>query len=114
MLRPEVLRNDKDFDILYKKGKSIGGKYIVLFYRKNNLSYNRRAFLASKKVGNSVIRNRARRLIKESYRDFEEKLAPGFDILFIARNTINGTKCQNVKKSMYGVLKRAGLLTGGK
>ena len=56
MLKKEILRRKDDFAKIYKRGKSIGERYIVLFYRKNNLSYNRTAFLASKKVGNSVKR----------------------------------------------------------
>ncbi len=110
MLDPKILRNNKDFSRLYKKGKSIGSKYVVLFYIKNDLPYMRRAFLASKKVGNSVRRNRARRLMKESYRNVSGKIEEGYDILFIARNTINGVKCRNVEKSINEVLRKAKLL----
>jgi ribonuclease P protein component len=110
MLKPEVLRDKRDFSRLYKRGKSVGGRYVVLFYIKNNFPYNRRAFLASKKVGNSVKRNRARRLMKESWRGFESRLKGGWDILFIARNTIDGIKCQEVEKSMIAVLTKSNLL----
>jgi ribonuclease P protein component len=111
MLKKEVLRNKKDFSRLYKKGKSAGGKYLVLFYVRNEYPYKRRAFLASKKVGNSVERNRARRLIRESYRHQEEHIKEGFDILFIARNTIKGAKCPDVEQSMKILLKKNDLLT---
>ena len=60
-----VLRKNSDFSAIYKRGKSVGDRYVVLFYRPNGLSYNRTGFLASKKVGNSVKRNRAKRLMKE-------------------------------------------------
>ena len=75
MLRPNVIRKKSDFDNIYKKGNSVGDRYIVLFWRKNHLAYNRTAFLASKKVGNSVKRNRARRLMKEGYRYLCDGLA---------------------------------------
>ena len=110
MLKQNVLRNKKDFSTIYNRGKSFGGKYIVLFVRRNNLSYNRLGFLASKKVGNSVIRNRARRLMKESYRVLEPKVGTGYDLIFIARNTINGVKCDEVLKSVEVLIKRAGIL----
>lgn len=109
MLKPNVLRKKKDFAAIYNKGKSIGEKYVVFFYRRNNLDYNRTAFLASKKVGNSVTRNRARRLMKESYRDLEKNLERGYDFIWIARNTICNLKCADVKKSMEAALKRSGI-----
>ncbi|MDR3295870.1 MAG: ribonuclease P protein component [Clostridiales Family XIII bacterium] len=113
MLKPDVLRNKKDFTALYSKGKSAGGKYVVLFYKKNGRPFSRKAFLASKKVGNSVKRNRARRLMKESYRQVEKTLPAGYDILFIARSTISekGVKCGNVEGSMRALLKKNGLLS---
>jgi ribonuclease P protein component len=110
MLKKEVLRRDRDFSSIYKKGKSVGDKFVVVFSKKNNLPYNRTAFLASKKVGNAVARNRARRLMKESYRSLCDQLVPGYDLIFIARNTINNSKCADVKKSIEAATKRAGLL----
>lgn len=100
MLKPNVLRRKNDFSAIYNKGKSVGERYVVLFYRKNNLAYNRTAFLASKKVGNSVARNRARRLMKESYREIKTDLQTGYDFILIARTTISNVKCQDVKMSM--------------
>ena len=94
----------------YKKGKSVGDRFVVIFSKKNNLPYNRTAFLASKKVGNSVERNRARRLMKESYRSVNDQLATGYDIIFIARKTITNSKFADVKKSIEAATKRAGIL----
>jgi ribonuclease P protein component len=108
MLKKTVLRRKSDFSLIYNKGKSVVERYIVLFFKKNGLSYNRIAFLASKKVGNSVVRNRARRLMKESYREVKENLATGYDFIFIARKTICNLKCADVKKSMEAAIKKAG------
>lgn len=110
MLKKNVLRNKKDFSAIYNRGKSFGGKYVVLFCRRNNLGYNRLGFLASKKVGNSVVRNRARRLMKESYRQIQDSTLNGFDIILIARNTIKDVKCDEVYKSMSSLLKKAGII----
>ena len=112
MKSPEVLRKQEDFNNLYKKGKSSGSRHVVVIYKKNGLSFNRKAFLASKKVGNSVCRNRARRLMREAFRKTEDKIPAGYDLLFIARHTITETdaKCVNVERSMNNALERAGLL----
>ncbi len=109
MLKKDILRRKDDFSSIYKKGKSIGESYTVLFYKKNGLSYNRIAFLASKKVGNSVKRNRARRLMRENYRFLKDDIRQGYDLIFIARKTINGKKSYDVKKSMEDSVSRARL-----
>ena len=114
MLKRNVLRKKADFDSIYKKGKSVGDRFVVLFCRPNGLSYNRTGFLASKKVGNSVKRNRARRLMKESYRHL---VAQGFipdgpqhyDFVIIARSTISGRKCAEVEKSLQSAFRRTGI-----
>jgi len=110
--RPEVLRFKRDFDRLYKKGRSTGDKYVVVFHITNGLGYTRRAFLASKKVGGAVARNRARRLMKEGYRKIENELLPGRDILFIARKEAvsAGVGSKEVEFSMKKALRKSGLL----
>lgn len=113
MLKKEVLRNQKNFNDVYKKGSSKGSRYMVVLYRKNGLEYTRIAFLASKKVGNSVERNRARRLMKESCRSVSKEIEEGFDIIFVARNTIKKCKKKDVEKSMYGTLKATGIMKKG-
>ena len=110
MLKKEVLRKQRDFDSVYKKGKSVPDKYIVVFFRKNRLSYCRTAFLASKKVGNSVYRNRARRLMKEALRLSEKELPCGYDFIFVARKSICSAKCQQVQKSMNSALRRTSII----
>lgn len=72
----------------------------MILYRKNRLSFSRIGFVASKKVGNSVCRNRARRLMRESVRTMDYRLKPGYDIILVARNSINGHKCQDVQKTL--------------
>ncbi|MGI6205032.1 MAG: ribonuclease P protein component [Anaerovoracaceae bacterium] len=105
MLNRYVLRRDEDFKRVYKHGKSVGGRYVIVFCCRNGLDYNRMAWLASKKVGNSVRRNRARRLMRESVRQIGE-IETGYDIILIARKTINDRKCADVKKSIETAFKK--------
>ena len=105
MLRKEVLRRQDDYNRIYRKGKSTGDRYVVVFCLKNNFPYSRISYLASKKVGNSVRRNRARRLMRESVR-LMKPLPQGYDFVIIARNTINNRKCADVKKSIEAAMKR--------
>lgn len=111
MLKKEILRKNEDFSVVYKKGKSVPDRFVVVFYKKNDLRYNRISFLASKKVGNSVQRNRAKRLMKETYRHICSDIKEGYDIIFIARKTINGKKYNDVYKSMNNAVRKADLFT---
>jgi ribonuclease P protein component len=106
-----ILRKQRDFTRVYKKGKVKGSSYVVVLYKKNGLKYTRTAFVASKKVGNSVQRNRSRRLMREAYRSFEDRVSNGYDIIFVARATINGHKKDEVEKSMISAAYGCGLLT---
>lgn len=63
----------------------------------------------SKKIGKAVTRNRVRRLIRESYRLQEEKIASGYDLIFVARTKSVGTSLANIQKDMQFLLKKSGL-----
>ena len=101
-----VLRRQKDFDAVYNKGRSAASRYVVLFYMKNRLGYSRISFLASKKVGNSVKRHRAARLMREAFRLSGQVIEPGYDLVVVARNTITDAKCDDVMQSIVAVLKK--------
>ena len=106
-----TLRNQRDFSKVYNRGRSRGSRFVVVLYRKNNLDFTRTAFVSSKKVGNSVERNRARRLMKEAYRDLSGRVKSGYDIVFVARNTIIGSKEQEVRKVMEKAMAGCELLS---
>ena len=106
-----ILRKQKDFSRVYKRGKSRGSRFVVVLYRRNNLDYTRTAFVSSKKVGNSVERNRARRLMKEAYRSLSGRVKSGYDIVFVARNTINERKESEVEKVMEKTMYACELLS---
>ena len=72
------LRNNREFQMVYNEGNSKANRYLVLYYRKNDLEYNRLGISVSKKVGNSVVRHRTTRLIRESYRLNQDNLKTGY------------------------------------
>ena len=107
-----TLRKQSDFSRVYKQGKSRGSRFAVILYRRNGLKFTRTAFVASKKVGNSVQRNRARRLMRAAYRAVEPNVKKGYDIIFVARAAINGCKEPEVERQLKKTLEGAGILTG--
>jgi ribonuclease P protein component len=65
---------------------------------------------ASKKIGNAVVRNRMRRMIKEIVRHQEHRIIPGIDLILIVRKPATLMKMKDMEKSVLHVLKKAGLL----
>ena len=68
MLFSESLKKYGDFQRVYKRGRSYANKYLIMYVLKQDVQENRIGISVSKKVGNSVVRHRITRLIRESYR----------------------------------------------
>lgn len=96
----ESLKKRTDFGLVYREGKSLANKYLVMYIRENELNKNRLGISVSKKVGNSVVRHRLKRLIKESYRLQEERFRCGIDIVIIARNSAKGKNYYDIESAL--------------
>ena len=84
------LRKGKEFSDVYHKGSSKANRLLVMYILDNGLTYNRIGISVSKKVGNSVVRHRIKRLIKESLRLNGDRFNIGLDLVVIARGTTKG------------------------
>ena len=96
----ESLKKNSDFQKVYRQGKSYANRYLVMYVLENHTEGNRLGISVSKKVGNSVVRHRVTRLIRESIRLNVEKFENGYDIVIIARNTAKGRKCQEIESAV--------------
>lgn len=105
----QSLKKNYQFRLVYNKGKSIANKYLVMYVLKNELQINRLGISVSKKVGNSVVRSRVTRLIRESYRLNEKKLKKGMDIVVIARNSTNGISFSDMSSALNHLEKKHAL-----
>ncbi|MDO4614962.1 MAG: ribonuclease P protein component [Lachnospiraceae bacterium] len=95
------LKKNADFSRVYRRGKSKANKQLVMYILKRQDQMNRMGISVSKKVGNSVIRHRIKRRMKEIYRLNEEKFGSGYDIVFIARNAAAEASSEELRKSMF-------------
>lgn len=81
----DTLKKNYEFQRLYSKGKSAVTPYLVVYARRTRRRGNRVGFTVSTKLGKAVVRNRVRRRLREIYRLHESELAPGADIVVVAR-----------------------------
>ena len=81
----ESLKKNHQFQFVYKNGRSYANKYLVMYIKENGTDRNRIGISVSKKVGNSIVRHRVTRLIRESYRLHEAIFNSGLDIVIVAR-----------------------------
>ena len=99
----ESLKKNKDFQTVYQKGTSNANRYLVMYVLPNQYKRNRLGISVSKKVGNSVVRHRVTRLIRESYRLNEELFAAGLDLVVIARPTAKGVSFHEIESALLHV-----------
>lgn len=85
MKRAVTLKENHEFRRLYQKGASAVGGGMVVYCRKNRLGRNRLGLTASTKLGHAVVRNRARRRLREVYRLNTPAMKQGYDIILVAR-----------------------------
>ena len=95
----ESLKKNKDFQTVYRQGKSYANKYLVLYIMENQTEKNRIGISVSKKVGNSIVRHRVTRVIREVMRLHWKEIKSGYDIVIVAR--------PSAKESDYGKFESA-------
>ena len=100
MIFSESLKKYGDFQRVYKKGQSYANKYLVMYILEQDTQKNRIGISVSKKVGNSVVRHRLTRLIRESYRLNESEFVRGLDIIVIARPGAKGRNFFEIESAL--------------
>ena len=96
----ESLKKNRDFQKVYRLGKSYANKYLVMYILENHTERNRIGISVSKKVGNSVIRHHLTRLIREGYRLQEDMFNSGLDIVVVARSTAKDISYHEVESAL--------------
>lgn len=96
----ESLKKNSDFQKVYRQGKSYANRYLVMYMMENGTGRNRIGISVSKKVGNSIVRHRLKRLIKEAYRLQEELFQSNLDIVIIARMSAKEISYREVKSAL--------------
>ena len=106
----ESLKKNYQFRFVYNRGKSIANRLLVMYVVRNGTSVNRFGISVSKKVGNSVVRSRITRLLRESYRLSESKFLAGYDIVVIARASAKEATYKEVESALMHLLNKQKLI----
>ena len=106
----ESLKKTKDFQNVYRRGKSYANRYLVMYVLSNQTEGNRLGISVSKKVGNSVIRHHLTRLIRESYRLQEDMFNSGLDMVVIARVSAKDRSMREIESALLHLGKLQGVL----
>ena len=96
----ESIKKNENFLQVYRQGKSYANKYLVMYLLPNGTERNKFGITVSKKVGNSVVRHRVTRLIRESIRLNLDLFEKGYDIVFVARKTAKGKKYSEIESAV--------------
>jgi len=108
MLKRELrLRKKSNIKEVFAGGKNYSVKHVAIYVLKGPKRFG---FIASKKVGNSVQRNRAKRLMREVIRIHLSQIRNDTQIILIARANIKGVSYLEVEKTMMNMLKNANVL----
>ncbi len=89
------IRRHADYQSVYEHGSRISGRYYTLFSKPNGLPVGRLGVAATKRLGGAVVRNRAKRLIREVFR--RNDIAPGFDIVVVPRRELLATSLSTLE-----------------
>lgn len=104
------LGKNSEFQKVYKNGKSKANKYLVMYVVKGESGPSRYGFSVSKKVGNSVVRHRITRLLRESVRKNDAFIKEGNRIVIIARQNIKDRSFNDVDGAVFHLMKLHKLL----
>lgn len=99
-----TIKKDREFRFLFGKGQTCVNYAFVCYFKENRRRRNRCGIVTGKKIGNAVVRNRARRVIREAFRIFDHELTgrteKRYDFVFVARGQTAAQKSQKLLRLM--------------
>lgn len=107
---PKKLKKRSEFQRAYQNGSKHWNRYFVIYVLHTHFDHLRLGITVSKKAGNSVQRNRVKRLIRESFRHLGPQIQTAYDIVVVGRTPASRLKCQEAENALYSLFRRAAIL----
>ena len=105
-----ILSDKAQFQRVYHAGRSYANRFLVLYVLRSGELDGKVGFAAGKKLGNAVVRNRVKRILRESYRLHQGKLCSGFALLLVGRKALTNAGCGDAQRAFLQLCGRAGIL----
>jgi ribonuclease P protein component len=110
-LSAEHIRKRADFELIYKAGHKQSGRLMTMFTRANELQVARLGIAATRKIGSAVIRNRAKRLVRELFR--RHKPAGAIDVVVVPRREMLDATYARLEAEFLALLDKRANRAGG-
>lgn len=101
------INRSRQYSFIYKSGRRHVGKYLILFVVRNHIQENRFGIVTSKKTGNAVTRNKAKRQIREVIRKNRLGLPQGYDLAVVARYNIREASFEQIESDFVRLIRKA-------
>ncbi len=108
MRREYSLKRNKEFRYVYRKGRSVSDSAMILVYVTTKTPHLKVGFSVSKKLGNSVTRNRIKRRMKEAFFSVFDSVKQNSLLIFTPRMAVKEMTYQQIQQSICKLLKKAG------
>lgn len=112
MRRFPSIKKSSDFRRVYENGRSRADRFLVLYVMKNGTEKTRIGISTSKKIGNSIVRHRMTRLLREAFRLHMEQTKQGYDLVVVVRVAAAGKSFWDIEKAYLHLMQLQGLMTG--
>jgi len=105
-----TLKLNKEFKRLYYRGKCVACHNVVIYAQKSHYPKTRIGLTCGKSIGGAVQRNRAKRLMRESFRILSPRICGSYDIVIVAKSRICDKKCDDVLRDVKYAFKKLGII----
>jgi ribonuclease P protein component len=104
--RAERLTRQAEIDDVYRHGRRLHARFFRVHVRANSLGLSRFAVSVPRRVCTAVLRNRWKRMLRESFRKNKEAIGPGLDIVAVPTGPPGELKRQQVEFVLVGLVKK--------
>lgn len=110
LLKRNILKKNRQFQIIYRHGRSYANRAMVLYVLRSHHDLQQIGFVAGKKTGPAVVRNRIKRIFREVYRQHQHSLKQGIQLIVVGRQSAVPLTYKQIEKAFLDLCRKAKLI----